>query len=171
MSDIKNLRPSDYPYPQLQEVPSEDCSAMPCSAWISILKEMPDDWATVNLYSHQTEEVFSGYYSPEDDGENSFVAHHVNYGFSLETVTHWCPLPDPPAKEKCRNWMIQNLQSWPRKCPTCEHVADASKKVDDACEIGYHAHLEKGNVYRWTRLDCYRAAWQDALAWKGGASE
>jgi len=52
-----------------------------------------------------------------------------------------------------------------------EHVADASKKVDDACEIGYHAHLEKGNVYRWTRLDCYRAAWHDALAWKGGASE
>jgi hypothetical protein len=92
-----------------------------CSAWISILKEMPDDWATVNLYSHQTEEVFSGYYSPEDGGENSFVAHHVNYGFSLETVTHWCPLPDPPAKEKCRNWMMQNLQSWPRKCPTCEH--------------------------------------------------
>ena len=51
------------------------------------------------------------------------------------------------------------------------NVADTSKNIDDACEIGYHAHLEKGNVYRWTRLDCYRAAWQDALTWKGGASE
>jgi hypothetical protein len=51
------------------------------------------------------------------------------------------------------------------------NVADTSKNIDDACEIGYHAHLEKGNVYRWSRLDCYRAAWQDALAWKGGASE
>ena len=47
-------------------------------------------------------------------------------------------------------------------------VADTSKKVDDACEIAYHAHLEKGNVFRWSRHDCYRAAWQDALAWKGG---
>jgi hypothetical protein len=51
------------------------------------------------------------------------------------------------------------------------NVADTSKMIDDACEIGYHAHLEKGNVYRWSRLDCYRAAWHDALAWKGGASE
>jgi hypothetical protein len=51
------------------------------------------------------------------------------------------------------------------------NVADTSKNIDDACEIGYHAHLEKGNVYRWSRLDCYRAAWQDALTWKGGASE
>jgi hypothetical protein len=48
---------------------------------------------------------------------------------------------------------------------------DTSKKVDDACEIAYQNHIENGNGYRWTRLDCYRAAWQDALAWKGGASE
>ena len=48
-------------------------------------------------------------------------------------------------------------------------VVDTNKKVDDACEIAYHAHLENGNVFRWTRLDCYRAAWQDALAWKEAA--
>ena len=50
-------------------------------------------------------------------------------------------------------------------------VADTSKKVDDACEIAYHAHLEKGNVFRWSRHDCYRAAWQDALAWKGSGDD
>jgi hypothetical protein len=51
------------------------------------------------------------------------------------------------------------------------NVAETSKMVDDACKIAYHAHIENGNGFRWTRLDCYRAAWQDALAWKGGASE
>jgi hypothetical protein len=50
-------------------------------------------------------------------------------------------------------------------------IADTSKMIDDACEIAYHAHLENGNGFRWSRLDCYRAAWQDALAWKGGASD
>ena len=48
-------------------------------------------------------------------------------------------------------------------------VAGTSKMIDDACKLAYHAHLEKGNVFRWTRLDCYRAAWQDALAWKEAA--
>ena len=48
-------------------------------------------------------------------------------------------------------------------------VADTSKKVDDACEIAYHAHIQNGNGFRWSRLDCYRAAWQDALAWKEAA--
>jgi hypothetical protein len=52
-----------------------------------------------------------------------------------------------------------------------DHVADTSKNIDDACEIGYHSHLEKGNVYRWSRLDCYRAAWQDALTWKRGGDD
>jgi hypothetical protein len=51
------------------------------------------------------------------------------------------------------------------------NVADTSKMIDDAIRIGYHAHIENGNGFRWSRLDCYRAAWQDALAWKGGASE
>lgn len=52
-----------------------------------------------------------------------------------------------------------------------DHIADTSKMIDDACEIAYQKHLEKGDGFRWSRLDCYRAAWQDALAWKGGASE
>jgi|688.fasta_scaffold16844_16 hypothetical protein len=52
-----------------------------------------------------------------------------------------------------------------------DHVADTSKMIDDACEIAYHAHLENGDGFRWSRLDCYRAAWQDALAWKGGGDQ
>ena len=49
-----------------------------------------------------------------------------------------------------------------------DHIADTSKMIDDACEIAYHAHIQNGNGFRWSRLDCYRAAWQDALAWKAG---
>jgi hypothetical protein len=49
-----------------------------------------------------------------------------------------------------------------------DHIADTSKMIDDACEIAYHAHIQNGSSFLWSRLDCYRAAWQDALAWKGG---
>jgi hypothetical protein len=51
------------------------------------------------------------------------------------------------------------------------NVADTSKMIDDACKIAYHKHIENGNGFRWSRLDCYRAAWQDALAWKGGGDD
>ena len=44
-------------------------------------------------------------------------------------------------------------------------VADTSKKVDDACEIAHHAHIQNGNGFRWSPLP----KWQDALAWKGGS--
>jgi hypothetical protein len=50
-------------------------------------------------------------------------------------------------------------------------VADTSKMIDDAIRIGYHAHIQNGNGTCWSRLDCYRAAWQDALAWKGGGDD
>lgn len=46
-------------------------------------------------------------------------------------------------------------------------VADTSKKVDDACEIAYHAHIQNGNGFRWSPLP----KWQDALAWKGGSDD
>ncbi len=52
-----------------------------------------------------------------------------------------------------------------------EHVADASKKINDACKIGYQNHLRKGDGLCWSRAGDYRQGWQDALAWKGGASE
>ena len=54
-----------------------------------------------------------------------------------------------------------------------DHVADTSKKINDACKIAYHAHPEKSDGLCWSR---YRQGWLDALAWKaiaeeGGASE
>ena len=49
-----------------------------------------------------------------------------------------------------------------------DHIADTSKKVDDACKIEYHAHLEKGDGLCWSRAGDYRQGWQDALAWKEG---
>ena len=70
-------------------------------------------------------------------------------------------LNHPPYAD---NWQ-DSLLEW------VDHVADTSKMIDDACEIAYHAHLENGDGFRWSRLDCYRAAWQDALAWKGGGDQ
>jgi hypothetical protein len=52
-----------------------------------------------------------------------------------------------------------------------EHVADTSKKIDYACKIGYHKHVVNGDGLCWSRAGDYRKGWQDALAWKGGASE
>ena len=48
---------------------------------------------------------------------------------------------------------------------------DTIKKIDDACKIGYQNHLRKGDGLCWSRANDYRQGWQDALAWKGGASE
>jgi hypothetical protein len=47
-----------------------------------------------------------------------------------------------------------------------EHVADASKMVDDDCKIAYQNHLRKGDGICWSRAGDYRQGWQDALAWK-----
>jgi hypothetical protein len=51
------------------------------------------------------------------------------------------------------------------------NVADTSKMVDDDCKMAYQNHLRKGNGLCWSRAGDYRAGWQDALAWKGGAHE
>lgn len=51
------------------------------------------------------------------------------------------------------------------------NVAETSKKVDDACKIAYQNHLRKGDGLCWSRAGDYRQGWQDALAWKGGASD
>jgi len=52
-----------------------------------------------------------------------------------------------------------------------DHVADASKMVDDAIRIGYHAHVVNGDGLCWSRAGDYRQGWQDALAWKGGGDD
>jgi hypothetical protein len=51
------------------------------------------------------------------------------------------------------------------------HVADTSKKIDDACEIGYHKHVVNGDGLCWSRAGDYQKGWQDALAWKGGTND
>lgn len=67
-------------------------------------------------------------------------------------------IPHPPYASDWKDSLLE----W------VDHIADTSKMIDDACEIAYHAHIQNGNGFRWSRLDCYRAAWQDALAWKAG---
>jgi hypothetical protein len=52
-----------------------------------------------------------------------------------------------------------------------EHIADTSKKVDDAIRMGYHKHVVNGDGLCWSRANDYRQGWQDALAWKGGVNE
>ena len=52
-----------------------------------------------------------------------------------------------------------------------DHIADTSKKINDAIRIGYHAHLENGDGLCWSRAGDYRAGWQDALAWKGSSDD
>jgi hypothetical protein len=88
MSDIKNLRPSDYPYPQLRDVPSADCSAMPCSAsWLPIAAA-PKDGTEIIVYC------------PSAHGLNHMVsvcAYHEDAGFcvcELREPILWIPLPN-----------------------------------------------------------------------------
>jgi hypothetical protein len=83
------------------------------------------------------------------------------FAFNPDIGEHAISLDHPPYAD---HWK-ESLLEW------VDHVADTSKKIDEACEIAYHAHIENGNGFRWSRLDCYRAAWQDALAWKGGAND
>ena len=52
-----------------------------------------------------------------------------------------------------------------------DHIADVSKMIDmqDAIADAYRKHVERCGLK--TYAQTYRQGWQDALAWKGGASE
>jgi hypothetical protein len=52
-----------------------------------------------------------------------------------------------------------------------DHIADTSKMIDmqDAIADAYRKHVERCGLK--TYAQTYRQGWQDALAWKGGASE
>lgn len=52
-----------------------------------------------------------------------------------------------------------------------DHVADTSKMIDmqDAIADAYRNHVGRCGLI--TYAQTYRQGWQDALAWKGGASE
>jgi len=98
-------------------------------------------------------------------------------------VWHYDLKPDTDDTKELDMWAVDNgnatkihhppyADDWKESLlEWVDHIADTSKKIDDACEIAYHAHIENGNGFRWSRLDCYRAAWQDALAWKGGGDD
>ena len=49
-----------------------------------------------------------------------------------------------------------------------DHIADTSKKIDEAIKMAYQKHLENGDGLCWSRAGDYRQGWKDALAWKGG---
>lgn len=52
-----------------------------------------------------------------------------------------------------------------------DHIADTSKMIDmqDAIADAYRKHVGRCGLQ--TYAQTYRYGWQDALAWKGGASE
>ena len=101
------------------------------------------------------------------DNDNSTKIHHPPYATDWQdSLLEWVepqgePLADVPAQHG-------DLVGDDTEMVILYDVANTSKKIDDACKIAYHAHIQNGNGFRWSRLDCYRAAWQDALAWKGG---
>jgi hypothetical protein len=51
-----------------------------------------------------------------------------------------------------------------------DHVADTSKKIDDACKLGYRKMIAE-YAGRRTEAQVYERAWKDALAWKGGSDD
>jgi hypothetical protein len=62
--------------------------------WRPISEEMPEDWRTVNLFSDETGEVFSGYYDPDRE---CWEVDGTSYAESEMSVSHWMPLPTPPV--------------------------------------------------------------------------
>lgn len=62
------------------------------NAWISVRDSLPDADLIVLVYAPRaTEPVWLGYW----DGEAWF---YVDAMPCLRTVTHWMPMPEPPAK-------------------------------------------------------------------------
>ena len=96
---------------------------------------------------------------------NGQVIHHDEKP-SREGWTHIWGCGGIPTRLKhsfyADDWQ-DSLMEW------VDHIADTSKKVDmqDAIAEAYRKHIENGDGTCWSRADCYRAAWQDALAWKG----
>jgi hypothetical protein len=110
-------------------------------------------------YIAQDEDGAVWHYDGEPDttytSDVGIFAFHPDIGENAINLDH------PPYAD---DWK-ESLMEW------VDHVADTSKMIDDACKIAYHKHMENGNGFRWSRLDCYRAAWQDALTWKGGGDD
>ncbi len=109
----------------------------------------------------------AGIYNPRYIAQDKDAPYVWHYDLKPDTIVSgmWTvdkgngtKIPHPPYASDWKDSLLE----W------VDHIADTSKMIDDACEIAYHAHIQNGNGFRWSRLDCYRAAWQDALAWKAG---
>lgn len=103
------------------------------------------------------------------DGSHAFKLNHPPYAEDWrDSLLEWVEQGEPLADVLARHG---DLVGDDTEMVILYNVADTSKMIDDACKIAYHKHMENGNGFRWSRLDCYRAAWQDALAWKGGGDD
>ena len=116
----------------------------------------------------------------DDDDEVNILDHPPYADYWRESLIEWVEpqemLPTvfiPHEGEPLTDVLAQHgdLISHDTEMVILYNVADTSKMIDDACEIAYQKHIENGNGFRWSRADCYRAAWQDALAWKAIAEK
>jgi len=104
------------------------------------------------------------------DNGNATKIHHPPYADDWQdSLLEWVE----PKSEPLADVLAQhgNLVGDDTEMVILYNVAETSKMVDDACKIAYQNHLRKGDGLCWSRAGDYRAAWQDALAWKGGASD
>jgi hypothetical protein len=121
-----------------------------------------DEDGTVWHYDGEPDTTYTS-----DVGIFSFVADIGQHAINLNHqpyADHW--------KESLLEWvepqgepLVDVLARHP------EHVADASKNIDDAIRIGYHKHVVNGDGLCWSRAGDYRKGWQDALAWKAMAEK
>jgi hypothetical protein len=105
-----------------------------------------------------------------DIGEHAINLDHPPYADDWkESLMEWVePQGEPLADVLAQH---ANLIGDDTEMVILYNVAETSKKIDDACKIAYQNHLRKGDGLCWSRADCYRAAWQDALAWKAIAEK
>jgi len=92
------------------------------------------------------------------DNGNATKIHHPPYADDWkESLLEWVePQGEPLADVSARH---------------PDHIADTSKMIDmqDAIADAYRKHVGRCGLQ--TYAQTYRHGWQDALAWKGGASE
>jgi hypothetical protein len=74
------------------------------SEWIAVEDELPTKQVEVVFYTNPFE-WWSGMYTPADlygsDGEFQYHQHWGDDGYhAVNNVTHWMPLPTPPAPKE-----------------------------------------------------------------------
>jgi hypothetical protein len=105
------------------------------------------------------------YIAQDADGS---VCHYRMKPIKLESIGMWADNMASQTDVRLLNHPTYTYYWRESLIELVDHVADTSKKVDDACEIAYQKHLEKDDDLCWSR---YRQGWLDALAWKAMAEE